>query len=126
MDPALERHREQFEADPTRASAFEALEEHYFLEGAWQELVGLYWRRVGADDVQSRDPLRARLLQRLGQVLEERCDRVDDALACYAEAARLAPDFAPVLQRLRQLYVEREGEIVQLVQRGKHFRRGPS
>ena len=107
MNPALERHREQFEADPTGAQAFEALEEHYFLEGAWQELAALYRRRLGAADLDAKPAVRGRLLQRLGQVLEERLARADEALACYEEAARLAPSFQPTLRRLRALYLER-------------------
>jgi tetratricopeptide (TPR) repeat protein len=108
VNPALERHREQFEADPTRTTSFEALEEHYFLEGAWPDLVGLYRRRLEAADVQKKANLRSRLLFRLGQVLDERCQDTGEALLCYEEAARLAPDFQPALQRLRQIYADRE------------------
>lgn len=108
MNPALERHREQFEADPTRVPAFEALEEHYFVDGDWDALVALYDARLGAPDLQAKPAVRARLLFRLGQVLEERCGRPDDALARYEEAARLAPDFQPALRSLRALYTARE------------------
>ena len=39
-------------------------------------------------------------------MLEERCEQRDDARTRYEQAARLAPDFQPVLRRLRVLYTE--------------------
>lgn len=108
MDPALERHRQQFEEDPTRVQSFEALEENHFLNGEWDALVALYDRRIGASDLETKPAVRARLLFRLGQVLEERAGGPDAALTRYEEAARLAPDFQPALKRLRELYVEQE------------------
>lgn len=108
MDPALERHRQQFEEDPTRVQSFEALEEGHFLNGEWDALVALYDRRIGASDLETKPAVRARLLFRLGQVLEEHMDDADAALHRYEEAARLASDFQPALKRLRELYVERE------------------
>ncbi len=108
MDPALERHQRQFEEDPTRVQSFEALEESHFLNGEWDALVALYDRRIGASDLETKPAVRARLLFRLGQVLEDRAADADAALTRYEGAARLAPDFQPALKRLRELYAERE------------------
>jgi len=108
VNPALERQRAQFDRDPARVGAFEALEEHYFLRGEWQALVDLYRRRLEAPDLAEAPEPRARLLHRLGLVLEERCDREEEAQGVYEEAARLAPAFPPVLRQLRALYRRRE------------------
>jgi tetratricopeptide (TPR) repeat protein len=102
----LERHRERFASDPSDRAAFEALEEHYFLHGAWTELTALYERFLESE---ARLPAReeARLRFRLGQVLEER--RLDSfrATACYREAARFDPSFRPPLSQLRRLHAGR-------------------
>lgn len=108
MNPALERHRAQFAADPTSVRAFDALEEHLFLAGDWEALIDLYRQRLGADDLRAKPAVRARVLYRCGQVLEERCSRLDEAQACFEQAARLAPDYQPALRRLRAAYVRRE------------------
>jgi len=107
VNPALERQRAQFDQDPTRVRAFEALEEHHFLQGEWEALVALYRHRLGAPDLAEAPEVRTRLLHRLGHVLEERCEREEEALAAYEEAARLAPTFLPVLRQLRALYRRR-------------------
>jgi len=106
VNPALERQQQQFEADPSNVPAFEALEEHHFLGGEWDALVALYEQRLTAPDLETRPAVQARLLFRLAQVLEERCERSNDARTRYEQAARLAPDFQPVLRRLRVLYTE--------------------
>jgi len=107
VNPALERQRAQFDQDPGQVRAFEALEEHHFLQGEWAALVELYRHRLGAPDLAHAPEARARLLHRLGLVLEERCEREEEALAAYEEAARLAPTFPPVLRQLRALYRRR-------------------
>ncbi len=104
MTEALERQRERFEADPTQTSSFAALEEAYFFEGDWPALVALYRLRLSARDLAERPDARGRLLYRLAQVLEERCQDREQALATYQEAAQLAPRFAPTLRRLREIY----------------------
>lgn len=115
VSSSLDRQRQKFEANPGEAGAFAALEEHYFLDARWDQLVGLYRRRLGARDLQVGDPsdpaaaqARAQVLVRLAQVLEERCHRVDEAVDCYVDAARVAPSFGPALDRLRKVYTERQ------------------
>ncbi|MDX1648733.1 MAG: tetratricopeptide repeat protein, partial [Myxococcota bacterium] len=110
MNANLERLRERFEADPGDALAFEALEEHHFVCGEWSALVRLYGRRLEADALapERAAPARARLLLRLGQVLEERCQDVEGAIARYQEAVRLDPRLRAGFQALRRLYVDQE------------------
>jgi len=103
-----ESHRERFEADSGDRVAFQALEEQYFLAGAWDELVALYKRRLEAlgEDEPSE---RARVVFRFGQALEEGFDALERAGACYREAVKLDPEFEPARRRLRQLRVS-EGD----------------
>ena len=108
MEANLRRAEERFGADPTDARAFEALEEHYFLQGDWPELVRLYERRLDAQDLRANPEAAARLCFRLGQVLEERCLQTDRAAEFYQEAARRAPRFRAPLTQLRRLYAARE------------------
>ena len=90
----------RFAADPADRVAFEALEEAHFVAGRWSALVDLYTHRLAARDLDARKHAarRARLLLRLAQVLEERCDRVDDAVKRYQEALRLDPALRPALK----------------------------
>ncbi|HKE12804.1 MAG TPA: hypothetical protein VKE73_14650, partial [Myxococcota bacterium] len=114
MASSLDRHRERFEADSGDSVAFAALEEHHFLRGEWHELVGLYWRRLSATALGDQKRERARLLFRLGQVLEERCLEPDHALACYREAVRLEPSFRAALRQLRRLHEVRSEWVLSL------------
>ena len=114
MASSLDRHRERFEADSGDSVAFAALEEHHFLRGEWHELVGLYWKRLTAPALVDQKRERARLLFRLGQVLEERCLEPDHALACYREVVRLEPTFRPALHQLRRLHESRSEWVLSL------------
>ena len=72
MSGSPHEQRTAFEADPNNTRAFEALEEHYFLQGEWASLVGLYGERLEADSLRD-DPLKSAALKfRLAQIVEER------------------------------------------------------
>ena len=119
MSATFDRLRERFEASPGDDRRFAALEEHLFLQGEWRELVAAYWLRLGASSPNERPADRARLVLRLGQVFEERCQQPDLALPCYREAARLDPELRPALQKLRRLLeqAERWDEVLPLLER---------
>ena len=72
MSTGLDAQQKIFASNPDDRRAFEALEEHFFLEGAWDALVALYRSRIGAPAVEADETLRCPLLFRLGQILEER------------------------------------------------------
>lgn len=103
----MDRHRQALAANPDDVRAFDALQEHYFLEGSWEELVSLYRARLESPALADDPPKRARLLFRLGQVLEERCDRMAEAEQVYWEVARLDSGFRPALRQLRHIYDSR-------------------
>jgi Tfp pilus assembly protein PilF len=100
----------RFAANPADRVAFEALEEAHFVAGRWTALVDLYTRRLAAPelDAAKHAPRRARLLLRLAQVLEERCERVDEAVARYQEALQLDATLRPALTQLRRIHARRD------------------
>jgi lipopolysaccharide biosynthesis regulator YciM len=100
----------RFAANPGDRVAFEALEEAHFVAGRWPALVTLYTQRLAAPDLAAgkQPQARARLLLRLAQVLEERCERLDDAVARYQEALRLEPSLRGALTQLRRIHARRD------------------
>ena len=108
MSAILEQHKSSFAADPSNRQAFEALEEHLFMSGMWNELVSLYNRRLEAPEFASEPANSIPILFRLAQVLEERALAVDRALETYWKVAKLDPSFRPALRQLRQIYAQRE------------------
>ena len=110
MNASQEALQERFERDPSDAVAFETLEEGHFVAGEWDALVVLYQRRLEAPDLDpgSAAAPRARLVFRLAQVLEERLDRPDHALARYEEAGRLDPTLRAAFSQARRIHGRRE------------------
>ena len=110
VDASLQRLRSRFESDPSNAAAFEALEEHHFVNGEWNDLVTLYERRLGSPDLdpEKNPKQRARVAFRLAQVLEERCLQIDRAAEAYQSVVRLDPGYQPALVQLRKIYTAQE------------------
>ena len=110
VDANLQRLKARFESDPSLAAAFEALEEHHFVGGEWNDLVTLYERRLGSPDLdpEKKPKQRAKVAFRLAQVLEERCLEVDRAAEVYESVVRLDPSFQPALLQLRKIYTAQE------------------
>jgi len=110
VDANLPRLQSRFESDPSDAAAFEALEEHHFLNSEWNDLVTLYERRLESPDLdpEKHPKRRARVVFRLAQVLEERCLQPDRAVEAYESVARLDPSYQPALGQLRRIYAAQE------------------
>ncbi|MBW2313667.1 MAG: tetratricopeptide repeat protein [Deltaproteobacteria bacterium] len=100
----LSQHQERLAQDPRDAMAFEALEEHHYLRGDWSALERLYERRLTAELRNGSASEQARILVRLGQMLERGHGDVDAALRRYREAAERAPHFRPALTALRKAH----------------------
>jgi tetratricopeptide (TPR) repeat protein len=102
--------RARFEAKPEDAAAFAALEEALFVAGEWRELIALYDRRLSASDLSGdRAPkLRARVLQRKAQVLDERLQDETAAIALLRDATLLDPTLRPAFAQLRRVLARRE------------------
>jgi tetratricopeptide (TPR) repeat protein len=107
LDASLRQQHARFEADPDATAAFEVLEEHFFMTQGWNELAALYRRRLEAPSLADDAHARAKLLFRLGQVLEESCSDVGRAIEAYQDAVRLAANLTAALRQLRQIYTER-------------------
>lgn len=107
MSSNLDRHAAAVAADATDERAFAALEEAHFRAAEWDKLVALYRQRL--DDPSLFSPSkRCALHHRLGQILEERCLEIDQAIVQYTEAIRIDPGYRPALRQLRQVHSNRE------------------
>jgi tetratricopeptide (TPR) repeat protein len=86
---------------PTHPAALRALGRLHARAGRWEELAAMF--RAEADA--AADPsVAADLLYRIGELLERRMDRVEDAVAAYREALTLAPAHLPALHALTRIY----------------------
>ncbi len=100
----LDRNRQALAEDPEDRRAFEALQEHFFLEGDWDEFVAVCRRRLEAPSLVDDTAARVPLLFRLGQVMQDRLDRLDEAAEIYTEIIRIDPTYRPALRQLRSVY----------------------
>lgn len=86
---------------PTHLPALRALGRLHARAGRWEELAAMF--RAEADA--AADPaVAADLLHRIGELLERRMGRVDDAVAAYRETLTLAPAHLPALHALARIY----------------------
>jgi tetratricopeptide (TPR) repeat protein len=103
----LDAQQKIFAGNPGDRLAFEALEEHFFLDGDWDALVEVYRARLEAPEIVDDEAQQAPLLFRLGQILEERILDSEAASEIYWTLARLDPTNRPALRQLRGIH-ERE------------------
>ncbi len=108
MATGLDAQYKIFASNPDDRRAFEALEEHFFLEGDWDHLVELYRARIASPSVEAEEALRVPLLFRLGQILEERTLDLEAATEVYWTLARIDPTNRPALRQLRGIHERRE------------------
>ena len=104
MANGLDAQQDIFASNPDDRRAFEALEEHYFLDGDWDSLTDLYRTRLAAPGVSADPDQQSPLLFRLGQILEERILDLEGASEVYWTLARLDPTNRPALRQLRGLH----------------------
>jgi len=109
LPTGLEAHQAAFARNLDDARAFDALEEHYFLDGDWSALVDVYRRRLQAPSMAAPGSGRAALLFRLAQIHEERLLDPEAAAEAYWQLARLEPGHRPALRQLRGIH-ERAGQ----------------
>ena len=104
MARGLDAQQQIFASNPDDRRAFEALEEHFFLEGDWPALARVYRDRIAAPSIEADPAKKAALLLRLGQILEERILDLDAACEVYWTLARLDPNHRPALRQLRGIW----------------------
>jgi tetratricopeptide (TPR) repeat protein len=98
--------------DPTHLPALRALGRLCERAGRWEELVDMW--RAEAQAIPSADAA-ATLLVRVGEVLETRLARPDDAMSAWREALTLSPAHPAALRSLERLHRAR-GELEPLVE----------
>ncbi|MFK7898312.1 MAG: tetratricopeptide repeat protein [Myxococcota bacterium] len=108
MTTGLDAQQQIFASNPDDRRAFEALEEHFFLEGDWNALAETYRSRIAAPSIEADPAQQAPLLFRLGQILEERLLDLTSASEVYWTLARLDPKNRPALRQLRGIHESRE------------------
>jgi len=96
-----------FAADPERADIFASLELEHTQRGQWEALVELYNHRLAATSLKRNPSETTRLQLRLGQILEERLLRTEQAARCYEALLCQEPTSPIALHQLRRLYVHR-------------------
>ncbi|MEZ4226752.1 MAG: tetratricopeptide repeat protein [Polyangiaceae bacterium] len=88
VDEAATSYDKVLELDPSDAEALLAMDSLYRRTEHWEDLVGVYRRRIELSmDGQEREALYAQM----AQVFEERLGRPDDAIAAYREVLALDP-----------------------------------
>ncbi len=113
---ALALYESIFQDDPSDTSAFEYLRDAYARGGEFAKLVGVLERRVeGAEAAETRVALRLEL----AQLLEEKLNQVDDAIAALEAIVDEQPFHVDALSRLATLYerTEQYGSLVGLLEK---------
>lgn len=105
------RYRAILTRAPGNASALAGLGKLFYRAQNWAGLVETYEAEAAATDDQRQ---RAARLYKAGETLEERLDRVDDAIVRYDQCLSLSPGFLPAQKALIRLY-EKLGRWAELV-----------
>ncbi len=104
VDDAAKSYERVLAADPSDGEALAAMDALYRRTGHWQQLIGVYRRRIElSDDVSEREGLYAQM----AQVYEDRLEKPDEAIAAYREVLALDPTSAVALGALDALFTRR-------------------
>jgi tetratricopeptide (TPR) repeat protein len=106
---AFDRFLSAFEISPADEQSQTDVERAAQLTGRWEDLISAY--RAGVEKaVDDGDQLLSSALRlRLGRVLVDEVQRIDDALLEYRAVYEAEPDNAMALEALEQLYRQTEG-----------------
>ncbi len=105
VEQAAAAYERVLEIDPGDVEALAAMHELYSRTEHWEQLVGVYRRRIdlvrGSDDSE-------RLYAEMARVFEERLRRPDEAIAAYREVLALDPSSEVALAALDGLFTRQE------------------
>ncbi len=98
-DGALKRYRQLLDIDPKYVPALTSVGRLYNAAGRWDDLLDIYERELEV----SEGPARVVLLQKMGELCEERLGREADAVTYYERAVRADSKHGPALNALERL-----------------------
>lgn len=100
-DEAIEVYKKILSLSANYLPALKALGRLYAQAGRWAELVDM--NRQEAEITPSPETA-AGLIFKVGELLEEKLDKLDDAIAAYQEVLTLSPSYFPALRALSRIY----------------------
>jgi tetratricopeptide (TPR) repeat protein len=103
VDAAIERYRWVVDADASHAIALESLDRLYEATSRWNELAQILRKEI---EVAPTPDDMLNLQYRLGQVFQQRLDRVGDAVSQYRDILAAAPEYQPAVRSLETLFTE--------------------
>ena len=98
-DGALRRYRQLLDIDPKYVPALTSVGRLYNGAGRWEDLLEIYERELEV----SNGPERVVLLQKMGELCEERLGREGDAVGFYQRAVEVDGTHGPALDALERL-----------------------
>jgi len=117
-DAAIAWYEQARHTDPTYVPALQALAKLYAAEGRWEDLLRLHVDEaatLATDSSGSSQPRRrAAAHARIGEILERRLGRVDEAIEHHLRALALFADYAPAFKALERI-LPAEGRYRDLV-----------
>ncbi|MFO0548190.1 MAG: tetratricopeptide repeat protein [Polyangiaceae bacterium] len=101
IDEAAQRYLKVLAIDPADAEALEAMDALYRRTERWEDLIGVYRRRIDLTDDTSQ---REQLYSQMATVYEEKLGRPDEAIAAYRAVLGLEPTSMVALTALDGLF----------------------
>ena len=110
-EAAIARYNAILSRNPSHGSALSGLGRLYYRTQNWKGLLSTFEAEAAAlSDAKQR----VARLYKAAEVVEERLDNPDEAIARYHRCLQLAPDYVPAQQALVRLY-ERTGRYLELI-----------
>jgi tetratricopeptide (TPR) repeat protein len=101
VEEAAQSYEKVLSLDPADAEALQAMDALYRRTGHWQELIGVFRRRIDlVEDAAQREALYGQM----AQVYEEKLSKPDEAIAAYREVLALDPTSQVALNALDGLF----------------------
>src|SRR5258707_532898 len=108
---AIARYKAILARNPSHASALSALGRLYYSTQTWNGLLATFEAEAAA----LSDPKqRVARLYKAAEVVEERLNKTDEAVARYNRCLQLVPEYVPAQQALVRIY-ERNGRYLELI-----------
>ncbi|MGC4113431.1 MAG: Adventurous gliding motility protein K [Myxococcales bacterium] len=100
-DDAIAAYKKALSLSANYLPALKALGRLYAQAGRWDELVDMNRQEA---EITANPEAAAGLIFKVGELLEEKLSRLDDAIAAYQEVLTLSPSHFPALRALSRIY----------------------